>query len=101
MLNATQKRDKVLSLLNKWFPQMEKFEGQMKKYQRTIDLLDKENVELEEKAKDGNSNKIKTQLEMNKLKIEVNELRRFQASIPPDLLKELKTMQKYTERAER
>ena len=101
MLNASQKRDNVLSMLKKWFPKMENFEGHLKKYGKTIELLQKENVELEEKANEGNSNKLKNQLEMGKLQSELREMHRFVDSIPPDLKKQLTEMQKYTERTER
>lgn len=73
---------------------MEKFEGQLRKYQKSIDLLEKENAELAEKAKAGSENKIKTQLEIGKLQSEVTELHRFMDSIPDDLRKELQAMQK-------
>ena len=40
-LNAGKKKEEALSLLKKWFPQMENFSGQLKKYKVTIkDLLD-------------------------------------------------------------
>lgn len=92
-LNASKKRDNVLKMLKKWFPKMEKFEGQLRKYQKSIDLLEKENAQLAEKAKVGNENKIKTQLEIGKLQSEVVELRRFVNSIPDDLRKELQAIQ--------
>ncbi len=93
-LNASKKRDNVLKMLKNWFPKMEKFEGQLRKYQKSIDLLEKENAQLAEKAKAGNENKIKTQLEIGKLQSEVMELRRFMDSIPIDLRKEIQAMQK-------
>ena len=40
-LNAGKKKEEALSLLKKWFPQMENFSGQLKKYKVTInDLLE-------------------------------------------------------------
>ena len=93
-LNAGRNRDNVLKMLKKWFPKMEKFEGQLRKYQKSIDLLEKENADLAEKTKDGSGNRIKTQLEIGKLQSEVTELRRFMDSIPNDLRKELQVMQK-------
>lgn len=93
-LNASKKRDNVLKMLKKWFPKMEKFEGKLRKYQKSIDLLEKENALLAKKTKTGNENKIKTQLEIGKLQSEVMELRRFMDSIPDDLRKKIQTMQK-------
>lgn len=35
-INAGKKKEEVLSMLKKWFPQMENFSGQLKKYKVTI-----------------------------------------------------------------
>ena len=35
-LNAGKKKEEALSMLKKWFPQMENFSGQLKKYKVTI-----------------------------------------------------------------
>ena len=50
-------------LLKKWFPQMENFSTQLKKYQITIDDLLEENSKMEERAKAGESGKMKDALE--------------------------------------
>ncbi len=92
-LNANKKRDMAVDMLEKWFPKMEKFEAKLRKYQRSIDNLEKENVELSQKAKDGNANKIKTQLEIGKLKGEITELRKFVDGIPEDIKHQLKLSQ--------
>jgi len=81
-------------MLHKWFPQMESFEGQLKKYRKTLNMLEQENAALAEKAAANSENKIKNQLETGKLQSEIRELRRFVDSIPPDLKKQLQIMQK-------
>ena len=42
-LNAGKKKEEALSMLKKWFPQMENFSGQLKKYKVTINDLLAEN----------------------------------------------------------
>ena len=93
-LNAGKKRDEAAAMLHKWFPQMENFEGQLKKYRKTLNMLEQENAALAEKAAANSENKIKNQLETGKLQSEIRELRRFVDSIPPDLKKQLQIMQK-------
>jgi len=97
-LNAGKKRDAALQMLKKWFPKMEDFEGQLKKYRRNISLLESENAELEEKAAEADKRKISRTLEIGKLQSELREMHRFIDSIPPDLLNELKILQKHTEK---
>ena len=46
-LNAGKKKEEALSMLKKWFPQMENFSGQLKKYKVTINDLLAENEKLE------------------------------------------------------
>ena len=46
-----RKKEEALSLLKKWFPQMENFSGQLKKYKVTINDLLAENEQLEARAK--------------------------------------------------
>ena len=50
-LNAGKKKEEALSMLKKWFPQMENFSGQLKKYKVTINDLLAENEKLEVRAK--------------------------------------------------
>ena len=49
-LNAGKKKEEALSMLKKWFPQMENFSGQLKKYKVTINDLLAENEQLEARA---------------------------------------------------
>ena len=50
-LNAGKKKEEALSMLKKWFPQMENFSGQLKKYKVTINDLLAENEKLEARAR--------------------------------------------------
>ena len=49
--NAGKKKEEALSLLKKWFPQMENFSGQLKKYKVTINDLLAENEQLKPEPK--------------------------------------------------
>ena len=64
--NSGKKKEELLILLKKWFPQMENFSGQLKKYQVTIEDLLEENSKLEARAKAGESGKMKDALERKK-----------------------------------
>ncbi len=57
--NAGKKKEEALSLLKKWFPQMENFSGQLKKYKVTINDLLEENEKLEARAKASEKGKMK------------------------------------------
>ena len=88
--NAGKKKEEALSMLKKWFPQMENFSGQLKKYKVTINDLLAENEQLEARAKASEKGKMKDTMERAKLKSELDNLQRLVDRIPPDILAELK-----------
>ena len=94
-LNAGKKKEEALSMLKKWFPQMENFSGQLKKYKVTINDLLEENEKLEARARASESGKIKDRMERAKLKSELDDLQRLVDRIPPDILAELKRQQRH------
>ena len=71
------------SLLDKFFPRMESFETQVRKYQREIDSLGKENTSLEKKL-DTTKPSVKEQLESGKLQQEIQFFRQFYADTPDE-----------------
>lgn len=89
-LNAKKKRETVLVLLQKWFPAMEDFEGELKRYKKTIDLLEQENNTLSEKATQETEHKMLHKLETSKLQSEIRELHKFIDCIPEDVQQEVK-----------
>ena len=95
-LNAGKKKEEALSMLKKWFPQMEDFSGQLKKYKVTIADLLKKNKKLEARAKASEKGKMKDTMERAKLKSELDDLQRLVDRIPPDILAELKRQQRHT-----
>ncbi len=78
-INAGKKKEEALSLLKKWFPQMENFFGQLKKYKVTINDLLEENQELEASEKD----KMKGTMEPAMLESELHNIQRLVDRIPP------------------
>ena len=86
-------------MLKKWFPQMENFSGQLKKYKVTITDLMKKNQQLEARAKASESGKMKDMLERAKLESELHNLQRFVDRIPPEVMAELKQKQRHSARS--
>ena len=92
-LNAGKKKEEALAMLKKWFPQMENFSGQLKKYKVTITDLLEENKKLEARARAGESGKLKDRMERAKLESELHNIQRLVERIPPDVLTELQRQQ--------
>ena len=94
--NAGKKKEEALSLLKKWFPQMENFSGQLKKYKVTInnDLL-AEKMNSWKPGQSQRKGKMKDTMERAKLKSELDDLQRLVDRIPPDILVELKRQQRH------
>ena len=94
--NAGKKKEEALSMLKKWFPQMENFSGQLKKYKVTINDLLAENEQLEARAKASEKGKMKDTMERAKLESELKDIQRLVDRIPPEVLAELKRQQRHT-----
>lgn len=90
-INAGKKRDETLVLLQKFFPGIERFETQIRKYKREIDQLEKENAVLAKKAAAGEKSSISKQLEDTKLRSDYLNLRRFVDSLPDDIKRQART----------
>ena len=82
-------------MLKKWFPKMEDFSGQLKKYKVTINDLQEENRKLEERARASESGKMKDRMERAKLESELQNIKRLVERIPPEVLSELKRQPNY------
>ena len=94
-LNAGKKKEEALAMLKKWFPQMENFSGQLKKYKVTIADLLEENNKLEARASASEKGKMKDTMERAKLESELHNIQRVLDRIPADVLAELKQQQQY------
>jgi len=93
-LNAGKKADEVEVLLNKFFPNMENFETQVKKYKHEIDSLEKEKASLARKAEAGEKVRIGRQLEQNKLRSDYDNLLRFVDSLPDEIKRQARSAQR-------
>lgn len=93
-LNAGKKKEEALALLKKWFPQMESFSGQLKKYRVTISDLLAENRKLEARAKASETGKMKDTLEQAKLESELHNIQRLVDRVPTDILEQVRREQK-------
>ncbi len=93
-LNAGKKKEEAIALLKKWFPQMENFSGQLKKYRVTIDDLLAENKKLEARAKASETGKMKDTLKRAKLESELHNIQRLVDRIPADILEQVRREQK-------
>ena len=98
--NAGKKKEQVLVLLKKWFPKMENFNSQLKKYHVTITDLLEENRKLEERAKAGEKGQVKNRLERVKLESQLQDVQRIFEQIPPGILQELKNEKKQEHKRE-
>jgi len=80
-----------VQLLNKFFPNMERFESQVRKYKREIDYLGKENAALAQKAALNEKDSIGKQMETARLQIEHRNLREFVDSLPDEIKRQIGT----------
>ena len=93
-LNAGKKKDEAVAMLEKFFPNMERFETQVRKYKREIDYLEKENANLAKKAASKEKDSIDRQMETAKLQADYHNLRQFVDSLPDEIKQQVKTQQK-------
>lgn len=80
---AGKHKEEAIALLHKFFPGMERLEGQLRKYQREITSLGEEKGALEKQIDDAKP-RIKERLEAGKLQQEIQFLRQFYADTPDE-----------------
>jgi len=100
-LNAGKRRDEVLALLKKFFPGMEDFEKQVRKYRREIKTLETDKTTLEKravaaeaKAEANARTSLTKQIHETQLQVDYNELRKFVDALPPDIRQMAQQQQK-------
>ena len=93
-LNAGKKKDEVITLLNKFFPSMERFETQVRKHKRELGRLTKENTALAKKAEAATKTSINKQLDENKLRSDYDNLRSFVNSLPEEIKQQFHSPQR-------
>ena len=93
-LNAGKRRDEVIALLQKFFPNMEKFETQVRKYRREISQLEKDNAVLAIRAEAGEKVSINRELAVGQLKADYQNLQRFVDSLPEEIKRQANISQR-------
>ena len=93
-LNASKKRDETLALLQKFLPNMERFETQVRKYKGEIERLEKSNVVLAKKAKAGEKESMDKVIERAKLKADLHNLQDFVDRLPEEVKRQARAAQR-------
>jgi vacuolar-type H+-ATPase subunit I/STV1 len=92
-LNAGRKRDEVVELLQRFFPDMEGLETRLRRYKREFDRQENENAALQKKIDEARPS-IKDRLAEGNLLSEVQSLRRLYSAVPEDIRREVETVLK-------
>jgi len=100
VLNTGKKREEILGLLKRFFPGMEDFERQVKKYRREIKELETDNAELktkvetaEAKAEANTKTSLTKQIHEAQLQVNYNELKKFVDALPDDIKRQAQQQQ--------
>jgi len=100
LLNTGKKREEILELLKKFFPGMEDFEKQVKKYRREIKELEADKTELKQKAEAAEAKaeanaktSLTKQIHEAQLQVNYNELRKFVDALPDDIKRQAQQQQ--------
>ena len=89
-LNAKRQKEKILKLLEQWYPQVNAFEAKLKPYDEQIQIL-RQNALIERRdAERAQWEQHQEHLEKMSLIYELQECRDFIDSIPQDLREQLK-----------
>jgi hypothetical protein len=81
-LNIGKKKGEVSAMLRRFFPRMENFETQIRKYEKEFDRLMKDNTALYKKANE--KSKMSDQMETARLRGELQQLRQFCNTLPDE-----------------
>ena len=89
-LNAGKQREKILALLEKWYPEVNAFEAKLKPYDERIRALVQRARELHSDAERAQWRTEQEHQEKLSLIYELREYQSFIDSIPEDVLEELR-----------
>ena len=91
--NAGKNTDKAVELLQKFFPAMENFQTQIRKYDQTIcslksdkSSLQKQTENLSRQVKEAKSSSIQKKMDDARLSVDYENLQRLVNRIPPEIL---------------
>jgi hypothetical protein len=93
-LNAGKKKGEAIDLLHKFFPQMENFETQVRKYRKEIKALEKENADLSKKAAAGEKESIRKRMETANIEALYNNLKQSVDELPEEIKRQVLSSQK-------
>ena len=93
LFNADKNTDKAVELLQKFFPAMENFQTQVRKYDKTISSLKSDNVslkrqtqDLSRQVKEATSSSIRKKMDDARLRADYENLQNLMNCIPPEIL---------------
>jgi hypothetical protein len=92
--NAGKKRDEAVEQIRNFFPKMERFQTQMKKYKREFERMEQERAELEKRAEAGEKVSIAKRLQDSKLQADYQNLRRFVDSLLDEIKEQMRLQQR-------
>lgn len=91
--NAGKNTDKAVELLQKFFPAMENFQTQVRKYDKTISSLKSDNATLQKQkqvlsrqVKEATSSSIQKKMDDARLRADYENLQNLMNRIPPEIL---------------
>ena len=93
IFNAGKNTDKAVELLQKFFPAIENFQTQVRKYDKTISSLKSDNVslkrqtqDLSRQVKEATSSSIRKKMDDVRLRADYENLQNLMNRIPPEIL---------------
>ena len=93
LFNAGKNTNKAVELLQKFFPAMENFQTQVRKYDKTISSLKSDNVslkrqtqDLSRQVKEATSSSIRKKMDDVRLRADYENLQNLMNRIPPEIL---------------
>ena len=93
LFNAGKNTNKAVELLQKFFPAMENFQTQVRKYDKTISSLKSDNVSLKRQTQDlsrhvkeATSSSIRKKMDDARLRADYENLQNLMNRIPPEIL---------------
>lgn len=93
LFNAGKNTDKAVEFLQKFFPAMENFQTQVRKYDKTISSLNSDNVslkrqtqDLSRQVKEVTSSSIRKKMDDARLRADYENLQNLMNRIPPEIL---------------
>ena len=93
IFNAGKNTDKAVELLQKFFPAIENFQTQVRKYDKTLSYLQSDNVslkrqtqDLSRQVKEATSSSIRKKMDDARLRADYENLQKLMGRIPPEIL---------------